>query len=146
MMPLIGNFNDLLDQWRNLASETLSKLFELSKIDESVLLGKAIPHPAQPRSIRSNVYNVDFPQPDGPTNTQNSPCSISRSVPLIHSADPYDVRTPFKPIFAIRWPPLHYLPPVKAIPIIMFFCRNKNECYMQKCQGRHRQQVIPFNK
>ena len=52
MMPLIGNFNDLLDQWRNLASETLSKLFERSEIDESVLLGKAIPHPAQVNSVK----------------------------------------------------------------------------------------------
>ena len=41
MMPLIGNFNDLFDQWRKLTSETLSELFEWSEIDESALVGKS---------------------------------------------------------------------------------------------------------
>ena len=45
-------FNDLFDQWRKLTSETLSELFERSEIDESALLGKAIPHPAQVNSVK----------------------------------------------------------------------------------------------
>ena len=45
-------FKDLFDQWRNLTSETLSELFERSEIDESALLGKAIPHPAQVNSVK----------------------------------------------------------------------------------------------
>ena len=44
-------FNDLFDLWRKLTSETLSELFKRSEIDESALLGKAIPHPAQVNSV-----------------------------------------------------------------------------------------------
>ena len=45
-------FNDLFDQWWKLTSETLSELFERSEIDESALLGKAIPHTAQVNSVK----------------------------------------------------------------------------------------------
>ena len=45
-------FNDLIGQWWKLTSETLSELFERSDIDESALLGKAIPHPAQVNSVK----------------------------------------------------------------------------------------------
>ena len=45
-------FNDLFDQWRKLTSETVPVLFERSEIDESALLGKAIPHPAQVNSVK----------------------------------------------------------------------------------------------
>ena len=31
---------------------------------------------------------VDFPQPDGPTSTMNSPASASRSMPFRTSTDP----------------------------------------------------------
>ena len=50
-MPLIGNSRTC---WINggMTSETLSELFERSEIDESALLGKAIPHPAQVNSVK----------------------------------------------------------------------------------------------
>src|SRR5690606_14837300 len=37
--------------------------------------------------------SVDFPQPDGPTNTTNSPSSMSRSMPGITSVVPKDFFT-----------------------------------------------------
>ena len=37
---------------------------------------------------------VDLPQPDGPTKTRNSPSSTSRSMPLMTSTVPKDLRTP----------------------------------------------------
>ena len=45
-------FNDLLDQWRKLTSERLSEPTERYEIGESVLLGKAFPHPAQVNSVK----------------------------------------------------------------------------------------------
>ena len=44
-------FNDLFDQWRKLTSEILSDPSERYEIGESVLLGKAIPYPAQVNSV-----------------------------------------------------------------------------------------------
>src|SRR5215510_14578989 len=38
--------------------------------------------------------SVDLPQPDGPTNTQNSPCSISRSTPSRTRVVPNHLPTP----------------------------------------------------
>ena len=37
---------------------------------------------------------VDFPQPDGPTRTMNSPSGISRSTPSMASTVPKDFATP----------------------------------------------------
>src|SRR5688572_6017329 len=37
---------------------------------------------------------VDLPQPEGPTNTTNSPSEMSRSTPLRASKSPNDLRTP----------------------------------------------------
>ena len=45
-------FDDLLDQWRKLTNEILSKPTERYAIGESVLLGKAIPYPAQVNSVK----------------------------------------------------------------------------------------------
>src|SRR6266511_3640965 len=45
---------------------------------------------SRPAIIRSNV---DFPQPEGPTNTTNSPEPIARSTPWITSLLPYDLTT-----------------------------------------------------
>src|SRR3569833_2763591 len=36
---------------------------------------------------------VDLPQPDGPTKTRNSPSATSRSMPLMTSIVPKDLRT-----------------------------------------------------
>ena len=44
-------FNDLFDQWRRLTNEILSEPTERYEIGESVLLGKAIPYPAQVNSV-----------------------------------------------------------------------------------------------
>src|SRR5215470_8615705 len=41
-----------------------------------------------------NRSSVDLPQPDGPTNTQNSPCSISRSTPSRTRVAPNHLPTP----------------------------------------------------
>ena len=54
-------FNDLFDQWRKLTNEILSEPTERYEIGESVLLGKAIPYPAQVNSVKGvyfqfNVY------------------------------------------------------------------------------------------
>src|SRR5215217_696954 len=46
---------------------------------------------SRPAMVRSSV---DFPQPDGPTNTTNSPSAISRSIPLRTSVDPKFLVTP----------------------------------------------------
>ena len=40
---------------------------------------------SSPATMRSSV---DLPQPDGPTKTQNSPSSISRSTPWITCTSP----------------------------------------------------------
>ena len=48
-------FNDLFDQWRKLTNEILSEPTERYEIGESVLLGKAIPYPAQVNSVKG-VY------------------------------------------------------------------------------------------
>src|SRR5919106_2450739 len=45
---------------------------------------------SSPAIIRSRV---DLPQPDGPTNTQNSPCSARRSTPWTTSASPKRLTT-----------------------------------------------------
>ena len=45
---------------------------------------------SSPASMRSKV---DLPQPEGPTNTTNSPCSTSRSTDLMISASPKFLRT-----------------------------------------------------
>src|SRR6266540_900808 len=45
---------------------------------------------SRPAIIRSSV---DFPQPEGPTNTTNSPEPIARSTPWITSLLPYDLTT-----------------------------------------------------
>ena len=45
-------FNDLFDQWRKLTNEILSEPTERYEIGESVLLGKAIPYPAQVNSVK----------------------------------------------------------------------------------------------
>src|SRR5262245_16096920 len=46
---------------------------------------------SSPATIRSSVL---LPQPEGPTNTTNSPSAMSRSMPLIASKSPKDLRTP----------------------------------------------------
>ena len=38
--------------------------------------------------------SVDFPQPDGPTSTQNSPSSTVTSTPCSTSVEPKFLRTP----------------------------------------------------
>src|SRR4030095_16047409 len=45
---------------------------------------------SSPAMTRSNV---DLPQPEGPTNTTNSPSEMSRSTPLMASKSPNDLRT-----------------------------------------------------
>ena len=45
---------------------------------------------SRPAMIRRSV---DFPQPEGPTKTQNSPSATSRSTPLITSVVPKDLVT-----------------------------------------------------
>ena len=52
-------FNDLFDQWRKLTNEILSEPTERYEIGESVLLGKAIPYPAQVNSVKG-VYLQTF--------------------------------------------------------------------------------------
>ena len=52
-------FNDLFDQWRKLTNEILSEPTERYEIGESVLLGKAIPYPAQVNSVKG-VYIIDI--------------------------------------------------------------------------------------
>src|SRR5579862_7972661 len=47
---------------------------------------------------------VDFPQPEGPTNTMNSPALISRSTPLMTSTGPKDLRTFCITMLVIAWP------------------------------------------
>ncbi len=44
---------------------------------------------SRPATSRSSV---DLPQPDGPTNTMNSPSSMSRSTPLMTWTAPKDLR------------------------------------------------------
>ena len=44
-------FEDLFEQWRKLTSEILSEPTERYEMGESVLLGKAIPYPAQVNSV-----------------------------------------------------------------------------------------------
>ena len=50
-------FNDLFDQWRKLTNEILSEPTERYEIGESVLLGKAIPYPAQVNSVKGVYIN-----------------------------------------------------------------------------------------
>ena len=45
---------------------------------------------SRPAIIRSSV---DLPQPDGPTNTTNSPDVIARSIPWITRTEPYALAT-----------------------------------------------------
>ena len=53
---------------------------------------------SRPQIMRSNV---DFPQPDGPMKTRNSPCSIVRSIPGIMTFSPYFLETPESSTLAI---------------------------------------------
>src|SRR5947208_9685732 len=53
---------------------------------------------SRPQIMRSNV---DFPQPDGPIKTRNSPCSIVRSTPGIMTFSPYFLETPESSTLAI---------------------------------------------
>src|SRR5581483_8638670 len=46
---------------------------------------------------------VDFPQPDGPTSTMNSPSSMVRSMPWRTFTVPKDLRTPDISIEAMRF-------------------------------------------
>src|SRR6478672_1047154 len=47
---------------------------------------------------------VDFPQPDGPTNTTKDLSAISRLTPLMISADPNDLRTPSRTMLPMALP------------------------------------------
>src|SRR3954468_8216904 len=49
--------------------------------------------------------SVDFPQPEGPTSTTNSPELISRSIPCSTGVAPKDLRTPEIAIDAIPFTP-----------------------------------------
>src|SRR4051812_14475102 len=53
---------------------------------------------SRPQIMRSRV---DLPQPEGPTNTMNSPCSMARSTPWITATLPNDLATPESSIAAI---------------------------------------------
>src|ERR1700678_4199237 len=44
--------------------------------------------PSSPAIIRNNV---DLPQPEGPTSTTNSPCSIERPISFRIAEAPYDL-------------------------------------------------------
>src|SRR5678816_731911 len=48
---------------------------------------------SSPAIMRSSV---DLPQPEGPTNTQNSPSSTATSTPCRTSVEPKNLRTPAK--------------------------------------------------
>ena len=68
--------------------------------------------------------SVDLPQPEGPTNTTNSPSAMSRSMPLRTSSAPNDLRMPCSLIWPIGFP--SYFSPVPAMPAVMNRCRNTN--------------------
>src|SRR5215831_14404504 len=57
--------------------------------------------PSSPASMRSRV---DFPQPDGPTSTTNSPLAISMSMPLSTSRVPKRFLNPLIVTGAIGFP------------------------------------------
>ena len=56
---------------------------------------------SRPEMMRSSV---DFPQPEGPTKTQNSPASTVRSMPLITSTAPKLLRMPDRTTLDMAYP------------------------------------------
>ena len=71
--------------------------------------------------------SVDLPQPDGPTNTANSPFSILRSTPLMTLTAPNALRTSFSwmlPMAAFPSIRNHFTAP-KVRPRTSCFCENQ---------------------
>ena len=74
-------FNDLFDQWRKLTREILPEPTERYEIGESVLLRKAIPHPAQINSVK-RIYRrlkSDYLRRDRIAKTETSEMRIAGS-------------------------------------------------------------------
>ena len=85
-----GSPNDLLDQ-RDRAIESLSKLVRVDtrlQEDGSINVFTSSGHRLVSQSGAETLRMSSAPQPDGPTNTANSPSSISRSTSWITRVDP----------------------------------------------------------
>ena len=87
--------------------------------------------------------SVDLPQPDGPTNTTNSPSATSRSTPwmTVVVAEALDDVAQLE-----RWPwASRHFTPADAMPVVMWRCRNANTTRdRQQRDHRHREQVVPL--
>lgn len=73
--------------WNDVRNRHCARPFAWRPADRRARMAGDLPHPAITRS------RVDFPQPEGPTKTTNSPAGISRSMPWITGTDPNDLRT-----------------------------------------------------
>ena len=67
--------------------------------------------------------SVDFPQPDGPTKTTNSPSFTSRSMPCSTSTLPKDLRDAVSFNSAMVEPSVRHFIPVEPMPVVMKRCR-----------------------
>ena len=68
--------------------------------------------------------SVDFPQPEGPTKTTNSPSVTARSMPCSTSIAPKDFRDAVSFSSAMVEASVRHFIPVEPMPVVMKRCRN----------------------
>src|SRR5689334_2328701 len=85
--------------------------------------------------------SVDLPQPDGPTNTMNSPCAASRSMPWITGWAPKLLVTVFNSRLAIIGP-RSFQPRIGDAGRDVFLEENEDQRHRQQRQHGHREQIM----